>query len=104
MPAMMSLRSGAFLMSAAIAFAPRAATMPADKCSALTQLARNAWPDSTTVITSATLRAAGVTPPSQPGAPPGPATPLPEHCEVTGHLHDRTGIDGQHYSIQFHMR
>jgi pimeloyl-ACP methyl ester carboxylesterase len=68
-----------------------------DKCADLAQIARGAWPDSTTEITSATLHAAS--------AATGPASPaLPEHCEVMGRLHARTGVDGQHYAIQFHMR
>jgi len=69
----------------------------AERCEALAQIARNAWPDSSTVITSALIRTPGV-----PG-PPG-TSGLPRHCEVTGHLHARTGVDGQHYAIQFHMR
>jgi len=69
----------------------------ADKCAELGQVARSAWPDSTTEITSATLHAAS--------AATGPNSPaLPEHCEVMGRLHTRTGVDGQHYAIQFHMR
>jgi feruloyl esterase len=76
----------------------------AEKCAELAQIARSAWPDASTEITSASLRAAGNAPPSAPGAQ-GPAAPaLPEHCEVSGRLHDRTGVDGQHYAIQFHMR
>src|SRR3982750_1942081 len=67
-------------------------TTPAERCAALARLARDAWPDTSTVISAASLRA------------PGAAPTLPEHCEVTGHLHERTGIDGQRYSIQFHMR
>ena len=69
-------------------------TAPAERCAALARLARNAWPDSSTVITSASLRA--------PGSSSAPA--LPEHCELTGHLRERTGIDGQRYAIKFHMR
>ena len=79
-------------------------TRPAERCAALAQLARDAWPDASTVITMASLRAPGAAPPPAMGAPQGQSTPLPEHCEVTGHLHERTGIDGQRYSIQFHMR
>ena len=56
------------------------------------------------MITGASLRAPGAAPPPAMGGPPGQSTSLPEHCEVTGHLRERTGIDGQRYSIQFHMR
>ena len=80
-------------------------TAPAERCAALARLARDAWPDSSTVITSASLRAAGDAIQAPAGAARGPSAPaLPEHCEVTGRLRDRTGIDGQHYAIQFHMR
>ena len=67
-----------------------------DRCTALTQRARAAWPDSSTEITSASLHAASVA--------RGPTPALPEHCEVLGRLHARIGVDGQHYAIQFHMR
>jgi hypothetical protein len=34
----------------------------------------------------------------------GNAPALPEHCEVLGRLNDRTGVNGQHYAIRFHLR
>ncbi len=38
-------------------------------------------------------------------SPAGRGTPaLPEHCEALGKLNDRTGANGQHYSIQFRLR
>ncbi len=30
--------------------------------------------------------------------------PVPEHCQVTGQMHQRTGIDGKSYAIGFEMR
>ena len=66
------------------------------KCAELVQRARTAWPDTTTEITSAVLRPASARGPG--------ALALPEHCEVMGRLHARTGVGGQHYAIQFHMR
>ena len=69
----------------------------AEKCTALAQIARSAWPDASTEITSATPHSAGAA-----GGSAAPA--LPEHCEVSGRLHDRTGVAGQHYAIHFHMR
>jgi len=107
---LLALRLGAILVSV-MACSPRGAagpgssaapprgeatsmivTAPAERCAALARLGRDAWADTSTVITAASLRA------------PGGAPALPEHCEVTGHLHERTGIDGQRYSIQFHVR
>jgi len=29
---------------------------------------------------------------------------LPEHCEIRGRMNERTGANGQHYAINFHMR
>jgi pimeloyl-ACP methyl ester carboxylesterase len=64
------------------------------------------WPDPSTRLASAELRSAGpFTPPVPPGDPrPAVSIALPEHCEVFGVMHERTGIDGQHYAIRFHLR
>ena len=38
-------------------------------------------------------------------SPVGRGTPaLPAHCEALGNLNERTGANGQHYSIQFRLR
>lgn len=37
-------------------------------------------------------------------APPPPPEQLPAHCEVIGVRQSRTGIDGQHYAVRFHLR
>lgn len=34
----------------------------------------------------------------------GPPPMLPAHCDLTGVLNERTGKDGQHYAIRFHLR
>jgi len=34
----------------------------------------------------------------------GSTPALPEHCEVTGAIDERTGADGQPYAIKFHLR
>lgn len=81
-----------------------AVTQPPDaRCTALLRKAVTAWPDPTTVIDAATLNAA-TAPPSAPAGPPGGAQAMPAHCEVTGHLRERTGVDGMRYAIRFHMR
>ena len=64
-----------------------------------------AWPDATTRITSTSYHEAG--PGEAPPGPPGmamPAVMLPAHCEMTGIMHQRTGVDGQKYAIRFHLR
>lgn len=43
--------------------------------------------------------------PSNPFGPPsGPPPQLPGHCDVMGVAQERVGVDGQNYSIQFHLR
>ncbi len=75
------------------------------RCEDLAHSMQGKWPDSSTRIVSAVLRAEGpFTPPTQPGAPPRAPVLLPEHCEVFAVQHERTGAGGQHYSIEFHLR
>jgi hypothetical protein len=59
----------------------------AEKCSALPGVA------------SAVFKAGGSPAPGRGNAPA-----MPEHCEVRGKLNERTGANGQHYAINFHMR
>jgi hypothetical protein len=70
-----------------------------DKCAALTG-SNPAFPNPTTAITSAALNAA--TPAVATGGPSQPGRPA--HCEVRGKINERTGANGQHYAINFHMR
>ncbi|MGN6421902.1 MAG: tannase/feruloyl esterase family alpha/beta hydrolase [Asticcacaulis sp.] len=39
-----------------------------------------------------------------PGAMGAPSPSLPAHCDITGVLAERTGVDGQAYAIRFHLR
>jgi hypothetical protein len=73
------------------------AQAPDQKCSALTSLNPAQLPNPTTAVTSATLNAA--TPTGGPSIPGRPA-----HCEIRGKINERTGANGQHYAINFHMR
>src|SRR5262252_8892826 len=57
------------------------------KCSALT--ATKPLSNAASVITSATLNAAGA---------------QPEHCEVMGKINERVGVNNQRYAIKFHLR
>ena len=43
---------------------------------------------------------------TDPAAPPwmGPVPPMPQHCEVIGVMRERTGTDGQHYAVKYHLR
>ncbi|MGA9658380.1 MAG: tannase/feruloyl esterase family alpha/beta hydrolase [Asticcacaulis sp.] len=34
----------------------------------------------------------------------GPSVTLPAHCDITGIMHERAGLNGQAYAIRFHMR
>ncbi|MEE3623697.1 tannase/feruloyl esterase family alpha/beta hydrolase [Nitrospirillum sp. BR 11752] len=75
------------------------------RCLALEKTMAGHWPDASTHIVSVTPQPAGpiTLPPMMPGAP-GIPLQLPEHCEVYGILHERTGVDGQAYAIRFHVR
>lgn len=67
-------------------------------CEAL--VGRTGWPDAGTRVLTAVRRAPG----SQAPMPFGPPVALPGHCDVTGILQERTGIDGERYGIRFHLR
>ncbi|MEA1674875.1 tannase/feruloyl esterase family alpha/beta hydrolase [Nitrospirillum sp. BR 11163] len=75
------------------------------RCLALEKTMAGHWPDASTHIVSATPQAAGpyTLSPTMPGALGGPVQ-LPEHCEVYGVMHERTGANGQAYAIHFHVR
>jgi len=90
------------LPATAQAQASPAPTTPS--CTALGAKVR--WPEPGTRLQSATWHDAGPTPapPRFPGAPETPPTMLPAHCEIIGVMHERTGVDGQHYAIRFHLR
>jgi feruloyl esterase len=68
----------------------------AEKCLAL-QTAPGTLPNPTTAVTSATLNPSDVARPLPNSTPPVPA--LPEHCEITGKVNERVGVNGQRYAI-----
>lgn len=84
------------LLSLAVAIPAAAAD---DKCADLTSLTSSQFPNATTVIRSAALK-----PPSEATTGRGATPALPGHCEVFGRMNERTGANGQHYAINFHMR
>jgi Tannase and feruloyl esterase len=59
---------------------------------------------------SARILTAALNPRSEPKvdptAPPwmGPLPAMPEHCEVIGVMRERTGVDGRHYVVKYHLR
>ena len=70
------------------------------RCGRLEQIMRGHWPDSSTRVLEARWRADGY-----PLASPfGPPSRLPAHCELTGIMQQRVGIDGQHYAIRLRLR
>ncbi len=75
------------------------------RCTGITDRMHGQWPDGSTRILSAALRRAGTeaTVSMRPGLS-SPAIKLPEHCEVSGVMHERVGDDGQRYAIHFHVR
>jgi feruloyl esterase len=74
------------------------------RCSALTQLTSMQLAVPTTRIERATVNPPGAV--QRPTFPGGPILTVqaPEHCEVTGLMRERTGSDGQHYAVRFHLR
>ena len=75
------------------------------RCEALKQALQGGWPDpSTRIVSVAPVPQGPYQPPAPPGAPPMPPFVLPEHCELVGVMHERKGVDGQQYSIRFHLR
>jgi alpha-beta hydrolase superfamily lysophospholipase len=74
-------------------------------CSALTQESGAALGEPTARILTAKLNPRSESK-ADPAAPPwmGPLPPMPEHCEVLGVMRERTGSDGQHYAVKFHLR
>jgi len=81
---------------------------PADagaRCAALGKLSGGAIGEPSARILSATLN-----PPSAAKSVPGPfpgmggVPAMPAHCEVVGVMRERTGTDGQHYAVKFHIR
>jgi pimeloyl-ACP methyl ester carboxylesterase len=74
-------------------------------CRALSQLAGAALGEPTARILTAKLNPRSE-PRVDPAAPPwlGPIPAMPEHCEVIGVMRERTGANGQHYAVKFHLR
>jgi len=75
-----------------------------DKCAALTTVNGAQLPNATTVIATATLKPAAAAIARPAGRGRGPVPALPAHCEIFGRMNDRTGANGQHYAIRFHLR
>jgi hypothetical protein len=75
------------------------------RCAALTQESGTALGEPTARILTATLNARSEMR-VDPAAPPwmGPIAAMPEHCEVIGVMRERTGTDGQHYAVKYHLR
>src|SRR6202167_4580925 len=70
-----------------------------NKCPGLTALTPAQFPKPT-----APIRPAVPKPASEPTTGRGSTPALPAHCEVFGRMNERTGANGQHYAINFHMR
>jgi poly(3-hydroxybutyrate) depolymerase len=88
-----------------LALASAASAQSADqKCTALTSISAGQLPNPTTAITSAAFRPASAAVTSPGGFGRGSVPALPAHCEIRGKINERTGANGQHYAINFHMR
>jgi feruloyl esterase len=71
----------------------------AARCAQLATAIRS-WPERGTRVVTADWRAAD----STIRTPMGGAVKLPAHCEVTGSMRERDGVDGQRYAIRFRLR
>ncbi len=87
------------LTAALFLLAGVAAAADDNKCAALTALTSSQFPNATTAIRSAVPK-----PASEATTGRGATPALPAHCEVFGRMNERTGANGQHYAINFHMR
>ena len=67
-----------------------------EQCVALQKVDVKRLPNASTIINSAEWLGAQAAQGNRPA--------LPEHCEVLGRMNDRTGANGQHYAIRFHLR
>jgi len=84
---------------AASADAASVANALAERCAQLATTMRS-WPERGTKIVTVDWRAAD----STVRTPMGGTMKLAAHCEVTGVMREREGVDGQHYSIRFRLR
>src|SRR5262245_56606170 len=66
------------------------------KCTGFISIDAKSLPNPTTVIGIARLNASSTAQGNTPA--------LPEHCEVTGEINERTGTNSQTYAIWFHLR
>src|ERR1700679_3249545 len=81
------------------------ASNDAQRCASLTRESGAALGEPTARILMATLNARSEAH-ADPAAPPwmSPVAAMPEHCEVIGVMRERTGSDGQHYAVKYHLR
>jgi hypothetical protein len=80
-------------------------TDAAQHCAGLSQLTGAALGEPSAHIVTSALKArseATVGPAAPPWMAAIPA--MPEHCEVIGLMRERTGSDGQHYAVKYHLR
>ena len=78
---------------------PTSETSASQRCAQLSNT-KPQWPDSTTRISQSVWHADD----SRVTVPMGSPVMLPAHCELTGVMQERIGVDGQHYAIRFHLR
>jgi hypothetical protein len=75
-------------------------TQPSSSCTSFDSLMKGQWPDQSTRV----LESHWISEGSQVASAFGMPLKTPAHCEVVGVMQERTGIDGQHYAIRFHLR
>lgn len=73
------------------------------RCLQLPQRMAGRFAEAGTRLTAARIVDATTIQADNAGGPPT-SVPVPRHCELSGIAQERTGVDGQHYAIRFHLR
>ena len=84
--------AGAVFAALALSATASASAVPSATCGALAGGGIIPWRGDAVRIVQARWLAAG------------PDGTIPAHCEIIGVMHERVGVDGQHYAIRIHLR
>jgi feruloyl esterase len=95
--------AGPTLAGPAIAPASTPTAALTERCAELPQRMSGKFPDASTRLTAASVVDQTAIQTGGAGGPPQ-TLQVPKHCELSGVAQERTGAEGQHYAIRFHLR
>jgi feruloyl esterase len=95
--------AGPTLAGPAIAAASTPNSALTERCTELPQRMSGKFPDASTRVTAAIVVDQTAIQTAGAGGPPQ-TLQVPKHCELRGVAQERTGANGQHYAIRFHLR